>query len=40
MLAMGFEPTGTTSAQLSRLQREEFERWGSIVKTSGFHAEK
>jgi tripartite-type tricarboxylate transporter receptor subunit TctC len=40
MLAMGFEPTGTTSAQLSRLQREEFERWGSIVKTSGFHTEK
>jgi tripartite-type tricarboxylate transporter receptor subunit TctC len=40
ILAVGFQPTGTTAEELGRLQREEFDRWGAIVKASGFKAEK
>jgi tripartite-type tricarboxylate transporter receptor subunit TctC len=36
---MGCEPTGTTSEQLRVLQRADFERWGPIVKASGFTVE-
>jgi tripartite-type tricarboxylate transporter receptor subunit TctC len=39
ILAMGFEPTGTTSEALAITQRTEFERWGTIVRASGFKAE-
>ena len=38
ILAMGYQPTGTTSEQLRKIQRADFERWGSIVKASGFKA--
>jgi tripartite-type tricarboxylate transporter receptor subunit TctC len=37
--ALGCEPTGTTSEELRRLQRADFERWGPIVKASGFAVE-
>lgn len=36
ILALGFEPTATTSAELKRIQLAEFERWGPIVKASGY----
>ncbi len=34
--ATGCEPTATTPGELRRLQHVEFERWGRIVKASGF----
>jgi tripartite-type tricarboxylate transporter receptor subunit TctC len=37
--AMGCEPTGTTSDELKRIQRADFERWGPIVRASGFPVE-
>jgi len=40
ILTMGFQPTGTTSSELKKLQREDFERWGILVKASGFKAEQ
>lgn len=40
ILAVGFQPTGTTAEELRMIQREEFDRWGAIVKASGFKAEK
>jgi tripartite-type tricarboxylate transporter receptor subunit TctC len=40
MHAMAFEPTGTTSEELRRLQHADFQRWGPIVKASGFTVEK
>jgi hypothetical protein len=36
---MGYQPTGTTSETLRRIQREDFARWGAVVKASGFKAE-
>ena len=36
---MGYEPTGTTAEVLRKIQREDFERWGGLVKASGFKAE-
>jgi tripartite-type tricarboxylate transporter receptor subunit TctC len=36
ILAIGFEPTGTTSADVRRIQLAEFERWATIVKASGY----
>jgi tripartite-type tricarboxylate transporter receptor subunit TctC len=37
--AIGYEPTGTTSEELRHLHHADFERWGLIVKASGFTAE-
>jgi tripartite-type tricarboxylate transporter receptor subunit TctC len=37
---MGFQPTGTTAEELKQIQRADFERWGPIVKASGFKAEE
>ena len=39
VLAMGYEPTGTTAEALRKIQREDFERWGGLVKASGFKVE-
>jgi tripartite-type tricarboxylate transporter receptor subunit TctC len=39
ILTMGYQPTGTTSETLKKNQREDFERWGTVVKASGFKAE-
>ena len=40
IVAMGFQPTGTTAEELKQIQRAQFERWGPIVKASGFKAEE
>jgi tripartite-type tricarboxylate transporter receptor subunit TctC len=40
VLAMGYEPTGTTAEALRKIQRGDFERWGGLVKASGFKAEQ
>jgi tripartite-type tricarboxylate transporter receptor subunit TctC len=40
ILALGLQPTGTTSAALDRIQRADFELWGPIVKASGFTPEQ
>jgi tripartite-type tricarboxylate transporter receptor subunit TctC len=37
--ALGCEPTGTTSEELIRIQRADFEHWGPIVQASGFSIE-
>jgi tripartite-type tricarboxylate transporter receptor subunit TctC len=39
ILALGYQPAATTSEALRKIQREDFERWGSLVKASGFKAE-
>jgi tripartite-type tricarboxylate transporter receptor subunit TctC len=36
---LGFEITGTTGEALAQIQRAEYERWGPIIKASGFKAE-
>lgn len=36
ILAIGFEPTTTTSSELGKIQQADFERWGPIVKASGY----
>jgi tripartite-type tricarboxylate transporter receptor subunit TctC len=36
MLALGLRLTGSSSAELARIQRADFERWGPAVKASGF----
>jgi tripartite-type tricarboxylate transporter receptor subunit TctC len=37
---LGYEIAGTTGEELARIQRAEYERWGSIVKASGFKADR
>ena len=36
MIKLGLRPTGTSSTELARIQKADFERWGPIVKASGF----
>jgi tripartite-type tricarboxylate transporter receptor subunit TctC len=36
IVALGFEPTATTSAELKKIQFADFDRWGPIVKASGY----
>jgi tripartite-type tricarboxylate transporter receptor subunit TctC len=36
MLDLGLRPTGSSSAELAEIQRADFERWGPVVKASGF----
>jgi tripartite-type tricarboxylate transporter receptor subunit TctC len=36
ILAMGYQPTGTTAVELMELQRSDYDRWGLVVKASGF----
>jgi tripartite-type tricarboxylate transporter receptor subunit TctC len=38
-IKMGFEPTGGTSAELAAIMKRDTERWGPVVKASGFHAD-
>lgn len=35
----GFVPTGIGGAELARLQQAEFDRWGPVVRASGYRAE-
>ena len=36
MLALGLRPTGSSSTELAKIQHADFERWGPVVKASGF----
>jgi tripartite-type tricarboxylate transporter receptor subunit TctC len=36
IVALGFESTATTSTELKKIQLADFERWGPIVKASGY----
>jgi len=40
ILALGFQATATSSDELREIQHAEFDRWASIVKLSGFTAER
>lgn len=40
IVAMGYEPTGTTSDALRKIQRSDFDRWAALVKASGFKVEQ
>jgi len=37
--AMGLEPTGTTPAELARIHRSDYDKWGPVIKASGFKPE-
>jgi tripartite-type tricarboxylate transporter receptor subunit TctC len=37
---LGFEIAGTTGEELAQIQRADHERWGRIVKASGFKADQ
>jgi tripartite-type tricarboxylate transporter receptor subunit TctC len=37
---LGFEVAGTTGEALARIQRADYERWGPVIKASGFKAEQ
>jgi tripartite-type tricarboxylate transporter receptor subunit TctC len=39
ILALGFQPTGTTAEELNEIQRADYDKWGTIVKASGFQPE-
>jgi tripartite-type tricarboxylate transporter receptor subunit TctC len=39
MQAMGFQPTSTSSEELKRVQRAEFDAWANVVKATGFKSE-
>jgi tripartite-type tricarboxylate transporter receptor subunit TctC len=36
ILALGFQPTGTTIDELMKIQRADYDRWATIVKMSGY----
>jgi tripartite-type tricarboxylate transporter receptor subunit TctC len=36
MLTLGMKPTGTSSVELAKIQRADSERWGPIIRASGF----
>jgi tripartite-type tricarboxylate transporter receptor subunit TctC len=40
MQALGMRPTGTSSAELAKIQLADLERWGPVVKASGFKADQ
>jgi tripartite-type tricarboxylate transporter receptor subunit TctC len=35
----GMEPTGTTPAELAAIVRSDYDRWGPVIKASGFTSE-
>jgi tripartite-type tricarboxylate transporter receptor subunit TctC len=39
MHAMGVEPTGTTPEALAAILKADYERWGVVIKASGFRAD-
>ena len=39
MQALSFEPTSTSSEELKRIQRAEFDAWAIVVKGTGFKPE-
>jgi tripartite-type tricarboxylate transporter receptor subunit TctC len=40
MLTLGMNPTGTSSAELAKIQQADFERWGPIIRASGFQPDQ
>lgn len=40
LLALGMQPTGSTAAELGRIQRQDSELWAPAVKASGFTPEQ
>ena len=40
LLAVGLQPTGTTAAQLAKIQQSDSELWAPAVKASGFTPEQ
>lgn len=40
MKALGLQPTGTTPAELGRIQRADLELWGPVIRASGFRPEQ
>jgi hypothetical protein len=40
LLAFGLVPTGTTAAELGRIQKADSELWAPAVKASGFTPEQ
>ncbi|MGE0426038.1 MAG: Bug family tripartite tricarboxylate transporter substrate binding protein [Reyranellaceae bacterium] len=40
MQALGLRPTGTTPAELGRIQRADLELWGPVIRASGFKADR
>jgi tripartite-type tricarboxylate transporter receptor subunit TctC len=36
LVAMGLEPTGTGPAELARIHRADYDKWGPVIKASGF----
>jgi tripartite-type tricarboxylate transporter receptor subunit TctC len=40
LLTFGLEPTGTTPAELARIQKADSERWAPAVKASGYSPEQ
>lgn len=39
MRAMGVEPTGTTPEAMAAILKSDYERWGAVIKASGFKAD-
>ena len=39
ILAIGFQPTGTTGDQLRQIQRSEFDHWKRVVAATGLKGE-
>jgi len=39
MRAMGVEPTGTTAEAFAAILKSDYERWGAVIKASGFKAD-
>ena len=40
LLAFGLQPTGTTAAELAKIQKADSELWAPAVKASGFTPEQ
>lgn len=38
--SLGFDVAGTTGEELARVQQADYERWGPIIKASGFKADQ
>jgi len=39
LTGLGFEPTGTTPAELAAIQKADAEKWGAVVRAAGFVAD-
>jgi cytochrome c2 len=36
VVALGLQPTGTSSAELAKFQKANLDLWGLVIKASGF----